>query len=347
MLVGSSDSSRKPLGDPAKQRLPPTTHWLVRWIFRAPWWLILMGLAWIAVIIAIRSSQDYLNIYSQLQEGVGLTLYLALTSYVLSLIIGLLVGLIRSYPPQPPEPNASPGKVLEHTIQGVVYNLATMYVEFMRGIPPLVFLLIAGFVIVPAVRDWINVNIMVPMGRELVWRGRDAGTAIAGLSLVYGAFLSEVFRSGIQSIAKGQMEAAKSLGMSWSQSMRYIIVPQAVRRILPELGNNFISMIKDTSLVTILGTDEITQIARKVSGSNFLYRETYAVLSLIYLTITISGSLLVQWVERTLKTEAAVTNNPDLMRRAPRLLAATIVLIILLIFALFRWIISPAGVPVP
>jgi polar amino acid transport system permease protein len=147
----------------------------------------------------------------------------------------------------------------------------------------------------------------------LAWR--DAGTAIAGLSLVYGAFLSEVFRSGIQSIAKGQMEAAKSLGMSWFQAMRYIVVPQAIRRVLPELGNNFISMIKDTSLVTILGTDEITQIARKVSGSNFLYRETYAVLSLIYLTLTITGSLLVQWLERSLKTDTAQSSKPNLWGR--------------------------------
>jgi polar amino acid transport system permease protein len=186
-----------------------------------------------------------------------------------------------------------------------------------------VFLLIAGFVIVPAFRDWVNTS-LIPLIRtllndpnipELVWRGRDAGTAIAGLSLVYGAFLSEVFRSGIQSIPKGQMEAAKSVGMSWIQAMRFIVIPQAVRRILPELGNNFISMIKDTSLVTILGTDEITQIARKVSGSNFLYRETYAVLSLIYLTLTVTGSLFVQWLERALKTETAQSSRPTLWRK--------------------------------
>jgi len=245
----------------------------------------------------------------QIQGGVGLTLYLALTSYFLSIIFGLVVGLIRSYKPQPPEYNARPRAVFEHILHAIVYNVATVYVEFMRGIPPLVFLLISGFVIVPAVRDWLNTNILISMGTELVWRGRDAGTAIAGLSLVYGAFLSEVFRSGIQSIPKGQMEAAKSLGMSWGQAMRYIVIPQAIRRILPELGNNFISMIKDTSLVTILGTDEITQIARKVSGSNFLYRETYAVLSLVYLTMTITGSLFIQRIESYLKSETVHTKR--------------------------------------
>ena len=120
MLVGSSDAPRKPLGDPAKIRQPPTTYWLIRWLFRAPWWLIIMGAAWVAVVIAIRNSQDYLNIYSQLQQGVGLTLYLALVSYSLSLVIGLVVGLIRSYRPTPPEYNASPGRVIEHVVQTVV-----------------------------------------------------------------------------------------------------------------------------------------------------------------------------------------------------------------------------------
>ena len=346
MLVDSSDSPRKSFGDPAKIRQPPTTHWIIRWLFRTPWWLILMGLAWIAVIIAIRNSPEYLNIYSQLQEGVFLTLYLAITSYGPSLIIGLIVGMIRCYPPAPPEHNATFGRIVEHTLQTIVYNFVTIYVEFMRGIPPLVFLLIAGFVIVPALRDWINTS-FVPLLRtllnnpeipELVWRGRDAGTAIAGLSLVYGAFLSEVFRSGIQSIPKGQMEAAKSVGMSWLQAMRFIIIPQAVRRVLPELGNNFISMIKDTSLVTILGTDEITQIARKVSGSNFLYRETYAVLSLIYLTMTITGSLFVQWIERALKTETTITHQPFLQRRYIQFMIRGIVFIILVLLLIIAWV---------
>lgn len=324
MLVSSSDSARKPLDEsPAVTRTPPKTPRLIRWIFYAPWWLIILGLAWFAVVYSIANSPDYLTIFNQLKEGVGLTLYLALASYFFSLIIGLVVGLLRSYRPTPPEPNSSTRRAIEHFVHGIVYNLVTIYVEFMRGIPPLVFLLISGFVIVPAFRDWVNTS-FVPMLRtllndpnipELVWRGRDAGTAIAGLSLVYGAFLSEVFRSGIQSIPKGQMEAAKSLGMSWYQAMRHIIVPQAIRRILPELGNNFISMIKDTSLVTILGTDEITQIARKVSGSNFLYRETYAVLSLIYLTLTVTGSLIVQSIERNLKTETVQTTQIPFWRR--------------------------------
>lgn len=277
--------------------------------YTAPWWLVLLFLLWVMVVILIPFNDAFNAIYSQLQAGIGLTLYLAIMSYIIAIIIGLLTGIVRSNRPQPPAYGMRFTQRVGRALHSLLYNLVTLYVEFMRGIPPLVFLLIAGFIIVPAVRDAINASFLPflrdllnhPDIPDLVWRGRDEGTAIAGLSLVYGAFLSEVFRAGIQSVEKGQVEAAKSLGMSYFQVMRYIVVPQAVRRMLPPLGNNFISIVKDTSLVTILGTSEITQIARRWSGSTFLYLETYMVLSLIYLTMTISGSLMVQLMERQLK----------------------------------------------
>lgn len=281
-----------------------------RFLFTAPWWLIVLVVLWVAVIILIAADEEYALIFEQLREGVWLTLYLAFASYAIALGIGLVVGLIRANRPKAPEPGSSPRRVVARMAQTFIYNAATFYVEVLRGIPPLVFLLIAGFIIVPAVRDLINTE-LVPLLRDLtgnpdmpdlVWRGRDAGTAIAGLSLVYGAFLSEVFRAGIQSIDKGQIEAARSLGMSYIKVMRYVVLPQAVRRVLPPLGNDFVAMIKDTSLVTILGVNEVTQLARKWSGSTFLYVETYLVLSLIYLTMTIIGSMIVQLIERRLKT---------------------------------------------
>ncbi len=309
-------------------------------LYRAPWWLIVLMGAWILVIISIITDKQYADIYNQLQRGLSLTVFLAFAAYILSLIIGLFVGLVRAYRPKAPEMGMNANKVARHVGFTTLYNLLSIYVEFMRGIPPIVFLLIVGFIIIPAISDPIVATLnqtLVPLLREvaavwnvtigriqveaiglnlsidyvpifgnsleddLVWRGRDPATAIMGLALVYGAFLSEVFRSGIQSIHKGQMEAAKSLGMSFPQSMRFIIIPQAVRRVLPELGNNFISMIKDTSLVTVLGTAEVTQLARQWSGSTFLYLQTYAVLSLIYLTMTVLGSILVQVLERNLR----------------------------------------------
>ncbi|MCU0514609.1 MAG: amino acid ABC transporter permease [Anaerolineae bacterium] len=295
-------------------------------LFRVPWWLLILLTGWFIVVLGILRDPEYQRIYEELSAGISLTLYLALTSYFGSLLIGLVVGLVRSYPPLPPEVGMRPGKVLGRIGHTAVYNLLSVYVEFMRGIPPLVFLLIVGFIIIPSISDpvvgFLNLYVAPPLrdlsqrleldylllfgGRvnaEVTWRGRDPATAIAGLSLVYGAFLSEVFRSGIQSIHRGQMEAAKSLGMTFFQAMRHIVIPQAVRRVLPELGNNFISMIKDTSLVTILGTSEITQLARQWSGSSFQYLQTYAVLSLMYLTMTVGGSMIVQTLENYLRVE--------------------------------------------
>lgn len=279
--------------------------------YRAPWWLIFLLLIMLLIVHLINTDEKYNLIYQQLQEGIGLTIYLAFASYGLAIVIGLVVGLIRSEPPTAPERGSSLGTILKHVLRTIIYNIATLYVEVMRGIPTLVFLLIAGFIIVPAARDTINAE-LVPLLRtlfnnpeipDLVWRGRDTATAIAGLSLVYGAFLAEVFRAGIQSIAKGQVEAARSLGMGYLQVMRYIVIPQAFRRVLPPLGNDFVAMIKDTSLVTILGTTEITQIARRWSGSTFQYLETYLLLTVLYLVMTTTGSLLVQAMEKYLKQD--------------------------------------------
>ena len=126
--------------------------------------------------------------------------------------------------------------------------------------------------------------------------------AIIALSVTYGAYLAEVFRAGIQSIVKGQMEAARSLGMSSGQSMWYVILPQAIRNVLPALGNDFVAMVKDTSLVSVLGVRDISQVARLYSGTTFRFRESYIILAVMYLTITVVLSLIVQFVERRLKT---------------------------------------------
>lgn len=276
--------------------------------YRAPWWLLCMILIGLSVVVLIMSDSTYKLIYDQLKEGIALTIFLAVVSYAIAIIIGLLTGVVRSNPPMAPNHGAPLWMIIRRILHTILYNVITFYVEFMRGIPTLVFLLITGFIIVPALRDLINTELL-PLLRgllndpnipDLVWRGRDPGTAIAGLSLVYGAFLSEVFRAGIQSVDKGQLEAARSLGMSYLQMMRYIVVPQALRIVLPPLGNDFVAMIKDTSLVTILGISEITQIARRWSGSSFLYLQTYLVLSFIYLVMTTSGSVLVQQMERRL-----------------------------------------------
>lgn len=316
-------------------------------LYSAPWWLLIMVSGWIYVVIQMNSDPDYRDAFSKISEGIPLTLWLAITSYLFAVMIGLFVGIVRAYPPEAPSMRLPFRLQAQRVFYVIFYNLVSVYVEFMRGIPSLVFLLIAGFIILPAFRQpvidfltvtWqpfynsfiapvlnaiLNHTVQVDFGFEpltslvntalagifkpyeaitqIEWRGRDPATAIAGLSLIYGAFLSEVFRAGIQSVPRGQIEAAQSLGMTYFQTMRLIVIPQAVRNVLPPLGSDFIAMIKDTSLVTILGTTEITQLARQWSGSKFTYIPTYAVLSVVYLTMTVTGSLLVQQMERHLR----------------------------------------------
>jgi polar amino acid transport system permease protein len=126
--------------------------------------------------------------------------------------------------------------------------------------------------------------------------------AIIALAVTYGAYLAEIFRAGIQSISKGQMEAARSLGMSYGQAMRYVILPQAVRNVLPALGNDFVAMVKDSSLVSVLAVRDITQVARLYAGTTFRFREAYVTLAVMYLTMTVILSLLVQLLERRLRS---------------------------------------------
>jgi polar amino acid transport system permease protein len=241
-------------------------------------------------------------------DGIYLTLVLAIISYTIAMIIGLLVGIVRASPPEPPLTFANPIAWVKSAGYTLLYNVLTFYVEFMRGIPSLVFVLLAGFVILPAIREAVNTSVIPALnallGSQILnWnlRAIDPTTGILSLALIYGAYLSEIFRAGIQGIHKGQFEAARSLGMTQFQTMYFIVIPQAIRAILPPLGNDFIAIIKDTALLTILGVNEITQLARKWVGITFTYPETYLILSVIYLGMTITGSLMVQAMERYLR----------------------------------------------
>jgi polar amino acid transport system permease protein len=171
----------------------------------------------------------------------------------------------------------------------------------MRGLPVLIVLLIFAFVVVPAVRNYLADN----LGIELAIRGSSVESAIIALAFTYGAFLSETFRAGIQSIGKGQVEAARSLGMNYWQTMRYIVLPQAIRRVLPPLGNDFVAIVKDSSLVAILGIRDLTQLAKVSSGASFRYLETYLTVAFIYLSMTIIGAVIVRYIERRFSVDNA------------------------------------------
>ena len=129
----------------------------------------------------------------------------------------------------------------------------------------------------------------------LLWR------AILALMIAYSAFISEVFRAGLQSVDTGQIEAAQALGLSRWHRFRLVIFPQAIRTILPPLGNDFVALVKDSSLVSVLGVLDVTQLGKVTAASNFRYFETYNVVALIYLTMTIGLSLLLRRFERHLR----------------------------------------------
>ena len=162
------------------------------------------------------------------------------------------------------------------------------YVEVVRAVPMLVMVL------------WVYYSLPVLLGIQF---GIFVSGVIA-LALSDSAFEAEIFRAGIQSVEKGQIEAAKSVGLTGWQTMRFIVLPQAIRRILPPLGNDFVSMIKDSALVSVLGLRDITQIAKVSSGSSFRYLETYLTAAVLYLTLTIVLSLVVKYIERRMKTAA-------------------------------------------
>ncbi|MBK9123040.1 MAG: amino acid ABC transporter permease [Chloroflexi bacterium] len=305
-------------------RLPsPGTalRWLYVKMFSVPWWGVL--LFFVAIFVywrileytkllavptsmytpAIESLGDLLvpanpiwaNIFSQLDDGISLTLRVAFFSYLGALMVGLILGLIRSNPPKPA--TGLLGVPLS-LVRLLVYQIATIFVEVMRGLPLLTTLVISVYALIPAVRDYLNdtFNLGIPS------RGGSPEPAMIVLALAYGAFMSETFRAGIQSIERGQLEASRALGLNYIKTMRFVVLPQAIRRILPPLGNDFVSMIKDSALVSAIGLNDITQRAKTTSGSNFRYIETYLTAAVLYLTLTIVLSLGVKLLERRLKS---------------------------------------------
>ncbi len=152
----------------------------------------------------------------------------------------------------------------------------------------LVIILYMGFAITPALRNATDGQVNL--------QGLPA--AIIALSFGYGAYLAEVYRAGIESIPKGQTEAARSLGMSYFQAMRYVILPQAIRRVMPPLGNDFIAMLKDSSLISVIALPEVLQSGRLWISRNFRAFEGFNSVALVYLVMTLLLSLLVRFIER-------------------------------------------------
>lgn len=225
------------------------------------WRIAFFGaLATVGYLIFFRPD-PYRDIIAFLPDGILVTFQVTVESIVLALVIGLFTGL---------------GRLSKNRI---INGIASLYVEVIRGIP----LLVQLFYIYFALGRFVNVPAM--------W------SAVIAMAVCYGAYMGEIFRAGIESIPKGQMEAARSLGMSHSQAMTHVILPQAFKTILPPVGNEFVALLKDSSLVSILAVSDLLRRGREFASETFTYFETYTMVALIYLIITLFFSKLISIME--------------------------------------------------
>lgn len=249
-----------------------------------PWWAVIIITFLVGAFIYMMASPSYRNALSfiafpptqseiafglEVRNGLMMTLYTTVIAYLIALILGLVLGIMRV--------SRNP----------ILYHLSTMYVELMRGVPMLVLIIWIGFVVVPFIRN--------ATGNESI---TGLQGALIGLGFGYAAYLAEVYRSGIESIPKGQMEAARSLGMGYPAAMRHVILPQAIRRVVPPLSNDLVAMLKDSALVSVVAVPEILQMARLYVSRTFRAFEGYNSAAFLYLVLTLLFIIIVRMIER-------------------------------------------------
>ncbi len=210
-----------------------------------------------------------INSIPLLIAGAGITIQITAISVGLGMIIGMFVGIARIC-------NVKLLRVL-----------ATVYIDFLRGTPLLVQIFLIYFALPMVLGQRVDPFI----------------AAITACGINSGAYIAEIFRAGIQAIDEGQMEAGRSLGMSWVQTMRYIIVPQAFKNIVPPLGNEFIALLKDSSLVSVIGFEELTRRGQLIIARTYGSLEIWITVAVIYLIMTLTISRLVSYIEKRLDTK--------------------------------------------
>lgn len=209
------------------------------------------------------------NSFPLLLVGAGVTIKITALSVALGVIIGLFIGIAR----------ISRIKILR--------VLSAVYVDFFRGTPLLVQIFLVYFALPVITGQRVDPFV----------------AAIGSCGINSGAYVAEIFRAGIQSIDKGQMEAGRSLGMTWVQTMRYIIVPQAFKRVIPPLGNEFIALLKDSSLVSVIGFEELTRRGQLIIAKTYGSLEIWISVAVIYLAMTLTISRFVAYLERRYQTD--------------------------------------------
>jgi polar amino acid transport system permease protein len=228
--------------------------------------LIALPLSWPPFLKFLNHNPaPYREVLEFIPDGILITFEVTVLSIIFAVAVGLLIGVARI------------------SRNSFINKSATVYVEIIRGIPLLVQLFYIYFALAKFVK--------VP----------DITAAVIGMSVCYGAYISEIFRGGILSIPKGQMEAALALGMSRSQAIRKVIIPQTFKVILPPLGNEFIALLKDSSLVSILAVADLLRRGREYASVSFNYFEAYTIVALVYLILTLFLSRLVGIMEERMK----------------------------------------------
>ena len=257
-----------------------------------PWWLALAATIAAAVAVLIGVDDLYGQVFATVATGIGITVFVTVVAFAMACALGLLIALMG--------------------LSGSAWlrQIARFYVEIIRGVPMLVLLFWIAFVGAPALTAGWNA-LTAPLQQagmlgpllvrdfSLLWR------AIIALTIGYSAFIAEVFRAGIQSVETGQVEAAKALGLSRAQRFRLVVFPQAIRTILPPLGNDFVAMVKDSSLVSVLGVADITQMGKIYASGSFRFFETYSIVAYVYLILTVGLSLALRALERRLRSGRA------------------------------------------
>ncbi len=226
-------------------------------------------------------------------EGLWMTLKLTLVAMVAGMVLGVLAGLVSSSRSAPTPKSNGVAWLLK-----ALRTVTAAYVTFFRGTPLFVQILLVHFALMPALihpdGGWLLSGDAARTFRQ------EHGAFFSGclaLSLNAGAYISEIFRAGIQSIHLGQTQAAYSIGLTHPQAMRFIVLPQAFRRMVPALVNEGVTLIKDSSLVSAIGLAELALAARTVAGAYSRYWEPYLAISLVYLILTLTLSTLATRLE--------------------------------------------------
>jgi putative lysine transport system permease protein len=225
-----------------------------------------MSLDWLIKIIS-RNSSLFLR-------GAGTTLYISIIGTILGFTIGLLVGIIRTFP--------KPKRGIKRFLSNLINIILSIYIEFFRGTPMIVQAMVIYYG--SALAFNIQMNKIV--------------AAIFIVSINTGAYMSEIVRGGIVSIDEGQFEAAQAIGMNHVQTMVNIVLPQVIRNILPATGNEFVINIKDTSVLNVISVSELFFVTKSIAGNNFRYFESFFVASILYFVMTFTVTRILRFIEK-------------------------------------------------